>query len=333
MNADRHRNRKERPAPESPAGEAERLQKVLASAGFGSRRECEELILQGRVEVDGQVADKLGTRVDPAVQQLRVDGTPVRISRRVYFAVNKPPGVVTTNRDPSGRPRVVDLVRTEERVFAVGRLDRSSEGLILVTNDGELANELTHPRYGVTKVYRVRVAGQPSVEVLQRLRRGIHLAEGVAKVAAITVRKRYQQSTELEVTLDEGRNREIRRILARVGHKVLGLKRIAFGPIKLANLPSGASRRLTGEEVRQLERATRRSTRGRPPSQDEQRGPAKRGGKKRPAAGSGPRSPRRKPDAAQRFGSVLSGDFDEAPRPDKPPRPAKRPKSRGKRAN
>ena len=237
MNADRHRNR-EGQGPDKPLDSGpERLQKVLASAGLGSRRECEELILQGRVEVDGQVADQLGTRVDPAVQQIRVDGDAVRISRRVYFAVNKPPGVVTTNRDPSGRPRVVDLVRTDERVFAVGRLDRSSEGLILVTNDGELSNELTHPRYGVTKVYRVRVAGQPSAEVLQRLRRGIHLAEGVAKVAAIIVRKRYQQSTDLEVTLNEGRNREIRRILARVGHKVLGLKRIAFGPIKLANLP------------------------------------------------------------------------------------------------
>ena len=304
---------------------------MLASAGLGSRRECEELILQGRVEVDGQVADQLGTRVDPAVQQIRVDGDPVRISRKVYFAVNKPPGVVTTNRDPSGRPRVIDLVRTDERVFAVGRLDRSSEGLILVTNDGELSNELTHPRYGVTKVYRVRVAGQPSAEVLQRLRRGVHLAEGVAKVAAITVRKHYQQSTDLEVTLNEGRNREIRRILARVGHKVLALKRIAFGPIKLANLPSGAARRLTGEELRQLERATQRRAVERTQQKAEGGRPEKRGGNTRPAAGSGTREGGRKPDAPRCFGSVLSGDFDEAKRPAKPSQPVKRPKGRGKR--
>lgn len=245
--------------PDAAAEPGERLQKILAAAGVGSRRDCEELIVAGRVEVDGRVMDQLGTRVDPATQEIRLDGTPIRISRRVYFLVNKPAGVVTTNHDPSGRPRVVDLVQTDERVFAVGRLDRSSEGLILVTNDGELANRLTHPRYGVTKVYRVLVAGQPAAEVIQKLRKGVYLADGVAKVASVQVRRRELHSTELEIELKEGRNREIRRILARVGHKVMRLRRMSFGPLRVGNLPLGASRRLTNEEIKQLEKVSQQA--------------------------------------------------------------------------
>ena len=164
------------PSANPPAGE--RLQKVLAAAGLGSRRECEELVVQGRVEVDGHVADQLGVRVDPQHQQIRVDGVVLTLPKRVYFLVNKPAGVVCTNRDPSGRARVVDLVQTDERVFAVGRLDRSSEGLILVTNDGELANQLTHPRYGVSKVYRVRVAGQLSPAAVEKLLAGFTWPKG-----------------------------------------------------------------------------------------------------------------------------------------------------------
>src|SRR5688572_1482295 len=156
-----------------PTG-AERLQKVLAAAGVGSRRDCEELIREGRVEVDRQVITELGTRVDPLRQEIRVDGEPLRRPQRLYFAVNKPMGVVTTNDDPSGRPRVIDLVPTDERVFAVGRLDRASEGLILVTNDGEFANRLTHPRYGVEKTYLVRVAGSPKQAELARLTKGVY---------------------------------------------------------------------------------------------------------------------------------------------------------------
>lgn len=137
----------------------ERLQKVLAAAGIGSRRECEELILEGRVEVDGEIVQALGTRVDPMSQRIRVDGTMLPTPKRVYYMLNKPTGVLCTNNDPSGRARAVDLIRSNERLFTVGRLDQASEGLILLTNDGELANRLTHPRYGVEKVYRVRVAG------------------------------------------------------------------------------------------------------------------------------------------------------------------------------
>ncbi len=244
-----------KPARESladSAAQGQRLQKVLAAAGIASRRECEELIRMGRVEVDRQVITELGTRVDPDRQEIRVDGTPLARSKRVYFVVNKPPGVVSTSRDPERRMRVIDLVPDDVRLFTVGRLDRASEGLMLVTNDGELANRLTHPRYGVAKTYRVRVAGHPTADELAVLRRGVHLAEGVARATSVRVRARQRQSTDLEIVLTEGRNREIRRVLARVGHKVMQLKRIALGPLRLGELPTGAFRQLTSSEVRQL---------------------------------------------------------------------------------
>jgi 23S rRNA pseudouridine2605 synthase len=236
-----------------PAG-PDRLQKVLASAGLGSRRQCEELILSGRVEVDRKVVTALGTKADPQRQEIRVDGVPLPRPRLVYFMVNKPPGVVSTNHDPSGRPRVIDLVDYSGRLFAVGRLDMSSEGLILVTNDGELANQLTHPRYGVTKTYQVEVAGTLERSDLEKLRKGVHLSEGFAKVVSAKVVRQYKQSTLVEIILNEGRNREIRRILARVGHKVLRLTRIAVGPVRLGSLPTGAVRRLMPDEIRALQR-------------------------------------------------------------------------------
>ncbi len=229
-----------------------RLQKVLAAAGISSRRECEELIRDGRVEVDRQVITVMGARVDPARQEIRVDGVVLPRPKLIYYVLNKPTGVVSTNRDPDGRARVIDLVPSDQRLFPVGRLDRNSEGLILVTNDGELANQLTHPKYGVEKTYAARVAGDMSQETLQSLRRGIRLAEGLARVTSVRVKRRHKQSTDLEIVLREGRNREIRRILARVGHKVLKLTRIAMGTLKLGDLPSGAYRTLTAQEVQSL---------------------------------------------------------------------------------
>jgi 23S rRNA pseudouridine2605 synthase len=230
----------------------ERLQKVLAAAGIGSRRDCEELITAGRVEVDKQVVTELGTRVDLLKQEIRVDGESLRQPKRMYFAVNKPTGVVTTNYDPSGRTRVIDLIPTDERLFPVGRLDRFSEGLILVTNDGEFANRLTHPRYGVEKTYLVRVAGNPSPEELDKLRRGIHLSDGFCKIESLQVKRRHKQSTDLVIVLDEGRNREIRRVLAKVGHKVLQLRRVIVGNLKLGDMPTGAWRKLSTAEVESL---------------------------------------------------------------------------------
>jgi 23S rRNA pseudouridine2605 synthase len=247
--------------------EGERLQKVLAAAGLGSRRQCEELILAGRVEVGGKPATELGTRVDPGRERIRVDGVPLARPKRVYYALHKPAGVVCTSRDPSGRPRAIDLVpAANERLFTVGRLDLNSEGLILVTNDGELANQLTHPRYGVEKTYRVLVAGDPSPEVVSQLRRGVRLAEGLAKVARLRVIRRYKQSALLEMVLDEGRNREIRRVLARVGHKVLRLVRIGIGPLRLGTLPSGEYRRLNRGEVNALRRAVGKSAQKQDPA-------------------------------------------------------------------
>ncbi len=241
-----------RSAATAPVEGPERLQKIMAAAGLGSRRHCEELILAGRVEVDGQVASELGTKADPRHQQIRVDGVPIAQPRRVYFMVHKPPGVVSTNRDPSGRPRVIDLVPYPQRLFTVGRLDLWSEGLILATNDGELANRLAHPRYGVEKTYQVEVAGTVSPAELKKLRGGMHLAEGVVRVVTARVKQRFKRSTLLEIVLAEGRNREIRRILARAGHKVLRLKRVALGPLRLAELPPGAVRPLARQEVRDL---------------------------------------------------------------------------------
>lgn len=232
-----------------------RLQKVLAQAGHGSRRQCEQLIVEGRVTIDGVVASELGVRVDPDRHKVAVDGSRVRPVRHQYFMVNKPPGVVSTSADPAGRLRVIDLIPTDQRLYNVGRLDKSSEGLILVTNDGELANQLTHPRYGVPKTYWVTVAGNPRWEELQDLKKGVRLAEGTARVTEIRIRKRGRKSCELQIVLDEGRNREIRRLLARIGHKVTRLRRVAIGPLHLDELPAGASRRLEAREIAALKRA------------------------------------------------------------------------------
>jgi 23S rRNA pseudouridine2605 synthase len=247
-----------RPRGFSAHGVPQRLQKVLAAAGLGSRRQCEELITTGRVEVDRRVVTELGSKVDPDGQEIRVDGQTLPRPRLHYYAVHKPPGILSTNRDPSGRPRVIDLLPASHvRLFTIGRLDLHSEGLILVTNDGELANRLTHPRYGVRKTYRVQVVGRPDNEVLMKLRRGVHLAEGIARVEEIRIQSHHKESTVLEIVLREGQNREIRRALARLGHKVLRLIRIAVGPIRLGTLPQGASRPLSRDEVAALWKATK----------------------------------------------------------------------------
>src|SRR5213082_3191947 len=164
----------------------DRLNKLLAHAGVGSRRQCDELIRAGRVRVDDQPVDDLGTKVDPEAQRVAVDGHPVKLERLVYWLVNKPRGVVCTNFDPAGRPRAIDLVpHVEQRVYTVGRLDETSEGLLLLTNDGDLAHRLMHPRFGVPKTYVVQVAGFPTREDLQQLLRGVFLAEGKVKAKSV----------------------------------------------------------------------------------------------------------------------------------------------------
>jgi 23S rRNA pseudouridine2605 synthase len=230
-----------------------RLQRVLALAGFGSRRKCELLIQSGRVEVDGQVVTELGTRVDREDQDIRVDGETLRRPKKVYYLVNKPAGVLSTHHDPSGRPRVIDLLPpTPERLFTVGRLDLDSEGLILLTNDGDMANQLMHPRYGVEKTYEVLVAGSPSPETMEQLRRGVPLSEGLARPRSVEIVRPHKQSTLLRMVLGEGKNREVRRVLAKVGHKVMSLRRVAIGGLKAFDLPAGAYRKLRPEEVKRL---------------------------------------------------------------------------------
>lgn len=245
------------PAFTAPREDGERLQKVLAAAGVASRRECEELITAGRVHVDGKIVTELGARVDLSMQTVHLDGEALTASKLVYFAINKPEGVVCTARDPAGRPRVTDLLPPSAgRVFAIGRLDMSSEGLILLTNDGELANRITHPRHGVEKLYHVQVAGMPSAEVLAEVRSGVYIDEGRVAFKHVKLKSNRKSSAILEVVLDEGRNREIRRVLARVGHKVQRLQRIAVGPVRLGEMPIGSYRELTREEVTALREAT-----------------------------------------------------------------------------
>lgn len=244
-------------SPAVPHAEGtERLQKFLAAAGVASRRECEQMILDGRVEIDRKVVTELGSRVDPHSQEVRVDGEVLTQPKLVYYAVNKPEGVVSTSSDPSGRPRVIDMLPPDApRAYCVGRLDMSSEGLILVTNDGELANGLTHPSHGVEKTYVVQVAGQLTEEGLKKVRQGMHLAEGFAQAKHVRIKGRKKNGTLLEMVLDEGRNREIRRLFARLDHKVQRLTRIAVGPVRLGDLPSGAVRLLNKKEITALREA------------------------------------------------------------------------------
>ena len=233
------------------SGEGERLQKVLARVGIGSRRVCEDLIAEGRVLVDGEMA-VLGRRVDPETALIEVDGAPVGVRPDlVHYILNKPAGVVTTADDPQGRPTVVGLVPDEPRVFPVGRLDVDTEGLLLLTNDGELAHRLTHPSYGVEKEYVAEVEGLPTRAVLRRLREGVELDDGPTAPARATL----VDPSVVRLTIHEGRNRQVRRMCEAVGHSVVRLVRTRIGPLADRSLAPGAWRELTGDEVRSLQRA------------------------------------------------------------------------------
>jgi len=228
----------------------ERLNKYLAHAGIGSRRHCDTLIAAGRVKVDGTRVTDLGLKIDPAGHKVSVDDHPVRAEKPVYWAVNKPVGYLSTNSDPDGRPRAVDLLpHVEQRVYTVGRLDEASEGLLLMTNDGELAFHLMHPRYGIPKTYLVLVAGKPTAQDLQKLLDGVWLSEGRVQAKSVRRMKPQGNSTWLRVVLTEGKNREIRRMLAQLGHKVMKLRRVAIGPVKLDRLPKGKARRVSEAEL------------------------------------------------------------------------------------
>ena len=225
------------------------MQKVLARVGLGSRRTCEDLSAAGRVTVDGRVA-VLGRRVDPDTALIEVDGAPIGVRPGlVHYLLNKPIGVVTTADDPKGRPTVVGLVPDDPRVFPVGRLDVDTEGLLLLTNDGELTQRLTHPSYGVEKEYVVEVRGAPTRAVLRRLREGIELNDGPTAPA----RAALLDASVVRLTIHEGRNRQVRRMCEAVGHPVVRLVRTRIGPIADRSLAPGAWRALSVEEVRALE--------------------------------------------------------------------------------
>jgi 23S rRNA pseudouridine2605 synthase len=230
-----------------------RLQKFLANAGVDSRRNCEALIRDGRVTVDGQVVTDPARSVNPQEQDVRADGERLRLPAFKYFLLNKPNGVLCTNRDPRGRPRAVDLVPSRDhRMFTVGRLDENTQGLLLITNDGGLAEHLAHPRYEVVRRYRAQVVGIPTPEAIAELEKGMHFSDGFFRFQSIKLLKRKGRSTFLELELREGKNREIRRLLARSGHKVINLERIAFGPLRIGYLAVGQCRELRAEELRGL---------------------------------------------------------------------------------
>ena len=241
--------------------EGVRLQKVLAAAGIASRRACEVLISEGRVEVNSEVVTEQGRRVDPERDVIRVDGARIPPPRRHrYLALNKPRGVVATIDDPEGRRTIADLLagpsdrRTtrspaNERVFHVGRLDTDSEGLLILTNDGDFAHRLAHPSYEVPKAYVVEVAGVVSEQTLRRLRRGITLDDGPVWPTSVKIISSAGEKTLLKITLQEGRNRIVRRTMEAVGHPVRRLTRIGIGPVRLGNLKIGEYRELTREEL------------------------------------------------------------------------------------
>jgi 23S rRNA pseudouridine2605 synthase len=233
----------------------ERLNKYLAHAGIASRRQCDELIIAGRVRINDVIVTNLATKVNPETHKVYVDDTLVKAEKLVYWVVNKPPGYLCTNDDPSGRPRAVDLIpHVEQRVYVVGRLDEASEGMLLLTNDGDLAFKLTHPRFEIEKTYMVLVAGQPSPKDLDQLLEGVWLAEGKVRAKKVRRMKPQGDSTWVRIVLAEGKNREIRRMLAKLGHKVMRLVRISIGPVELDRLPKGKCRKLNAFELKEFQR-------------------------------------------------------------------------------
>jgi 23S rRNA pseudouridine2605 synthase len=247
--------------------EGVRLQKAMASAGVASRRVSEQLIVEGRVEVNGQVVTELGTRIDPATDLVAVDGVAVQLDpAKRYYMLNKPRGVVSSMRDEQGRP---DLTRftdgLEERVFNVGRLDAETSGLLLLTNDGELAHVLAHPSFGVEKTYIAKVRGRVTAQTMQRLKQGIELDDGPINVdrGRILQQQPGDRHSMVEVTLHSGRNRIVRRMFDAVGHPVVELVRRSFGPLNLGTLKSGAMRELTKVELGQLLTLSRAADAGR----------------------------------------------------------------------
>lgn len=246
-------------APKPGRQGAERLQKVLARAGVASRRKAEELIEEGRVRVNDTTVLELGVKVDPEVDEVRVDGKKIRIFseahlEKVYLLLNKPPNTLTTTSDDRGRKTVMELISniSGTRLFPVGRLDFDAEGALLLTNDGDLAHRLTHPRFHVPKTYHAKVKGRPTEESLEKIRRGLYLDDGPTKPAHVEILQDAKVNTWCEITVTEGRNRLIKRMFWRIRHPVMKLIRVEFAGLNVDGMRSGDSRMLTKAEVQQV---------------------------------------------------------------------------------
>lgn len=235
----------------------QRLQKILASAGIDSRRNCEQLILDGLVRVNGKVVDQLPAFADTDTDTITVNGKKIRFEQNVYFLLNKPKNTLCTNSDPQGRKIAIDLINCKQRIFCVGRLDKDTTGAIILTNDSELTNKLTHPRYELPKTYHVRVKGKVEGEEIEKLKKGIWLSEGKTKRARLKVLKRNNVESLIEIVITEGKNRQVRRMFEKFGHKVKSLKRTQIGTITLKGLGIGNFRQLTKKEITYLKQTTK----------------------------------------------------------------------------
>jgi len=234
----------------------ERIQKILAKAGVASRREAERMVIEGRVTVNGEVVDTLGFKADALVDHIKVDGRRLgRDEPKVTLLLNKPRGYLSTVKDTLGRPTVMDLLKKVRwRIYPVGRLDFDAEGLLILSNDGDLTHHLSHPRFSIPRTYLVKVGGVPDEKKLTRLKRGVTLEDGKARVVSLAILRQREKNSWIRVVVTEGRNRLVKRMFSAIGHTVLKLKRIEFGPIGLGDLPTGQFRYLTREELEDLKK-------------------------------------------------------------------------------
>jgi 23S rRNA pseudouridine2605 synthase len=251
----KHTKRSKKAESSIPAGK-QRLQKILSSAGVDSRRKCEELILDHAVTVNGEIVDQLPAFADPEKDDIRVNGQRIKQPEKVYYLLNKPKGVICTNSDPQGRPKAIDLIDCSERVVCVGRLDADTTGAIILTNDSELVNRLTHPKYELPKTYQVVLRGRMEGEDVEKLKKGVWLADGKTGGAAVKILHRSHLETTLEISIRQGLNRQIRRTFAALGYKVKSLKRTQIGYIVLKGIAVGNYKRLTKPQIAHLKRAT-----------------------------------------------------------------------------
>jgi len=234
----------------------ERIQKILAKAGIASRREAERMVIEGRVSVNGRVVETLGFKAEPSKDHIKVDGRRLTHPEpKVILLLNKPRGYLSTVKDPKGRPTIMDLLKNVKwRIYPVGRLDFDAEGLLLLTNDGDLAHLLSHPRFSIPKTYLVKVAGVPEEKKLTRLQRGVMLEDGRARAISCSLIRQREKNSWVRVVVTEGRNRLVKRMFSAIGHTVLKLKRVEYGPIQLGDLPFGQFRYLTPGEMERLNR-------------------------------------------------------------------------------